>query len=57
MPVSYKLTGPRTILLTIFYEALLIGFWFIDHAYVKPQIMGLSHFYSADKHYGGIAYL
>ena len=57
MPVSYKLTGRRTILLTIFYEALLIGFWFIDHAYVKPQIMGLSHFYSADKHYGGIAYL
>lgn len=29
------LTGRyRTIVLTICYEALLIGFWFIDHAYV-----------------------
>lgn len=26
----------RTILLTIFYEGLLVGFWFIDHAYAGP---------------------
>jgi hypothetical protein len=26
----------RTILLTVIYEALLIGFWFIDHAYAVP---------------------
>jgi hypothetical protein len=32
MPLKWN---ERTILLTIIYEALLIGFWFIDHAYVS----------------------
>lgn len=28
----------RTIVLTVFYEALLIGFWFIDHALVSLNL-------------------
>jgi hypothetical protein len=33
--VPQRLTTHSTIVLTVFYEALLIGFWFIDHACVS----------------------
>ena len=33
---------PSTILLTLLYEGLLIGFWFIDHAYVFAVLCNMS---------------
>ncbi|KDQ26793.1 hypothetical protein PLEOSDRAFT_1043678, partial [Pleurotus ostreatus PC15] len=33
-----------TILLTMFYEGLLIGFWFIDHAYVLRRTVEVKYF-------------
>lgn len=28
----------RTIILTLCYEGLLVGFWFVDHAYVALSV-------------------
>ena len=44
----------RTILLTLIYEALLIGFWFIDHAYVsKSLVVQMCQSLLVVKPYGG----
>ena len=36
--ILMRLFGCRTILLTLFYEGLLVGFWFVDHAWVFPSV-------------------
>ena len=40
-PSSFpELEAARTIMLTLCYEGLLVGFWFIDHAYVFTLVYG-----------------
>jgi hypothetical protein len=47
----------RTIALTVFYECLLIGFWFIDHAYANSlPFIRATHAFPVPL-YGGTAYL
>lgn len=47
----------RTIILTLFFEGLLIGFWFVDHGSVHAvsNRLPISYHCTADRHCVGIA--